>query len=124
MFSDNGGPDYRDSQIRRLDGLVEEQRRTIGALMMGCEDMGGTTPVLRKIASLEADAERYRLMVNSAIQDGPSGPVINAICDAIYDAYAANKETFDMRFDEAMDLSKTNGHLTADKGSQDDRQAE
>jgi hypothetical protein len=58
------------AEIERLEQMaesrlraIEEQRLTIGALVMGCEDMGGTTPILRKLGNLEADlaaAERAR----------------------------------------------------------------
>jgi hypothetical protein len=41
-----------------LRSTVEEQRRTIGALMVGMPE-DGTTPVIRRIAALEKDAERW-----------------------------------------------------------------
>ena len=54
----------------KLRGAIEEQRRTIDALMCGMPD-DGTTPVIRRIAALEAenaalkaDAERYRWLTD------------------------------------------------------------
>jgi hypothetical protein len=49
-----------EREARELREVRDGQLRTIQALMLGCEDMGGTTPVLRKLGNLEADAREQR----------------------------------------------------------------
>ncbi|MGL4650620.1 MAG: hypothetical protein ACRC1H_14525, partial [Caldilineaceae bacterium] len=48
-----------DAEIARLRASIDEQRRTIEALMCGMPE-DGTTPVIRRIAALEGRLEVMR----------------------------------------------------------------
>jgi len=85
----------RDAEIERLRDLLDEQQRTIASLMVGMPE-DGTTPVIRRIAGLEAeierlrkDAERYRWLRDVSTETWMSFqlqwrmPAIN--CDAVID---------------------------------------
>lgn len=52
-------------EINRLREAVAEQRRAIECLMCGMPE-DGTTPVIRRIAALEADAKRLRAGFDAA----------------------------------------------------------
>lgn len=53
--------DELEVEIERLRGLIAEQRATIGALMLGCDD--GTTPVLIRMARQDTEIERLNAVI-------------------------------------------------------------
>lgn len=54
-------------ELAQLREIIDEQRRTIEALMTGMPE-DGTTPVIRRIAALEREIERLRSWRSTHVQ--------------------------------------------------------